>query len=213
MCRNYRSVMRPVEAATHTASQQKSKEACETLRAALPSYDTIVPTLTGPCAAWWRAYHHKTVKASQVFRDSLPEFARHAYTSNNPAKLGQLVVAYARCSGKNHRLYSLVEHLIISDPEFSTTNEGLECLLLLAKVYTDNGQPRRSWFMYRRGVAIAQLIVSESLWQRSATLLLIQTQGFISQRFKLTTAREDLVGIISWGSVYKSASWSPVRLL
>jgi hypothetical protein len=44
-----------------------------------------------------------------------------------------------------------------------STVEGLECLILLAVLYADEGQPRRSWMTYRRGVMVAHLTVSQRL--------------------------------------------------
>ncbi|KAI9765752.1 MAG: hypothetical protein M1840_007186 [Geoglossum simile] len=108
--------------------------------------------------AWWNSFRHKTHAISQVPVEALVAFAARSYTSNNPAELGILVAAYARSSNQNHHLYATVDSLVISDSAYSATIEGMECLILLAKSYIDIGQPRRAWLMYRRGMAIAQLM-------------------------------------------------------
>lgn len=140
------------------ASEQKLKSVTGALRAALPKYDTIVETLSKN-GSWWSSFRQKTVSALKQRQDSLLSIAPRAYTSNKPAVLGLLVTAYARSSQRNHHLYVLVDRLVISDHEYASTVEGLECLLLLGKCFTDIGQPRRAWYLYRRGLAIAQLMV------------------------------------------------------
>lgn len=135
------------------SSERKNKEVCGILRSALPRYDTMMSTLSNN-GFWWSAFRYKTCEVIEP----LPVFAARSYTSNDPIELGILVAAYARCSNENYNLYVLVENLIISDSVYSATVEGLECLILLSKVYSDIGQPRRSWFLYRRGLGIAQLM-------------------------------------------------------
>ncbi|KAH0542442.1 hypothetical protein FGG08_003197 [Glutinoglossum americanum] len=147
-------------------SEQKTKYVCETLRSALPVYDTIMSTLSKN-GAWWSSFRYKTHAISQTPVEALAAFAARSYTSSNPAELGILVAAYARSSNQNH-LYAIVDSLVISDSAYLATTEGMECLILLAKSYTDIGQPRRAWFMYRRGMAIAQLM---GLYRRDADSL------------------------------------------
>lgn len=131
---------------------------CETLRSALPGYDATMSTLLKK-GAWWSSFRHKTHAISQTPVEELAAFATRAYTSNSPAELGILVAAYARSSNKNDHLYAIVDSLVVSDTAYSATVDGMECLILLAKSYTDIGQPRRAWYIYRRGIAIAQLMV------------------------------------------------------
>jgi hypothetical protein len=112
--------------------------------------------------AWWSSFHQKTRAICQSSCESLAAFATHAYTSSVAAELGMLVTAYARSSNGNHHLFNLVENLIIPSSGSGLTIEGMECLLLLAKAYTDIGQPRQAWLMYRKGVAVAEMMVSLS---------------------------------------------------
>jgi hypothetical protein len=128
------------------------------LRSALPAYDIILSILETK-GAWWSSFRHKTHAISQAPIEALVAFARRSYSSNNPAELGVLMTAYARSSKQNEHLYAIVDSLVISDTAYLATIDGMDCLLLLAKSYTDIGQPRRAWYMYRRGIAIAQLMV------------------------------------------------------
>lgn len=167
---------------THPPSLEKSKTVCETLRAALPGYDKIISAVSECNSAWWTAFNQKFTTRQPGDIESLTEFAMHAYTSNKPQELAMLVLAYARCIEQNYHLFALIERIVISDPAFSTTIDGLECLLLLGKVYTDIGQPRRSWFVYRRGVSIAQLMVSNTSLAR---IMLTLSSGSLPPKSEL----------------------------
>ncbi|KLU85747.1 hypothetical protein MAPG_04767 [Magnaporthiopsis poae ATCC 64411] len=41
---------------------------------------------------------------------------------------------------------------------YAATSEGLECLVLLAYCYMDSGMPRRAWYLWRKGLGIAQMM-------------------------------------------------------
>jgi hypothetical protein len=140
------------------AADRRAK-VCETLRAALPSFD-VLTTAIAKNGAWWNSFRQKTHAISQTESiEPLAVFAARAYTSSSPAELGLLAVAYARCLNAGHHLYGLVDNLVISNFAYAATIEGMECLVLLAKTYTDIAQPRKAWFMWRKGLAFAQLMV------------------------------------------------------
>ncbi|KAI7758907.1 hypothetical protein LZL87_009902 [Fusarium oxysporum] len=108
--------------------------------------------------AWWSSFRHKTEVICQASYEGLAAFAARAYTSSDPAELGMLVVAYARSTGHHHHLYGVVDRLAIPDSDHSYSAEAMELLLLLAKAYSDIGQPRQSWLMYRKGLAISEVM-------------------------------------------------------
>lgn len=144
---------RLTQAAAHKA------KICGTLRSALPSYDEITATLSKN-GSWWDSFRQKTRAISQSEAlEPLLSFAAHAYTSTSPAELAILAVAYARSLGQGHKIFTLVDTLIIGDFALAATLDGMECLVLLAKTYTDIGQPRRACFTWRKGLAIAQMMV------------------------------------------------------
>jgi hypothetical protein len=92
--------------------------------------------------------------------ESFPDFVRRAYTSDRPSELGKMAIAFAFASDVDgSHIYTLVDRLVVSDMAYMSTVEGLECLVLLAILYADEGQPRRSWMIYRRGVMVAHLTV------------------------------------------------------
>ena len=161
--------------------EQKAKYVCEMLRSVLPGYDTILSTFSKN-GAWWSSFRYKTHAISQTPIEAFTAFAARSYTSNSPAELGTLVAAYARSSGQNQHLYAAVDSLVISDHAYSATVEGMECLILLAKSYIDIGQPRRAWLMYRRGMAIAQLMVRPISYILSEESLITLYKGSIPYR-------------------------------
>ncbi|KAF7550509.1 hypothetical protein G7Z17_g5679 [Cylindrodendrum hubeiense] len=140
-------------------SQDKAKRACATLRSALPSYNSVMTTLSEH-GSWWDSFRFKTHLNAKEPAEGLTAFAARNYTSSNPAILGTLAAAYARCLNRYHQLYFLVESLVVSDFEYASTVEGMHCLILLARSLTEIGHPRRSWLVWRKGLAIAQLMVS-----------------------------------------------------
>lgn len=146
-------------------SLSKADTVCHTLRMALPSYDAVLLTLTNK-GAWWSSYELKMRAFSGApvtgTTESVESFAAKAYTSRNPGELGTLVVAFARSSGESDDLYALVESLVVSDLTFSATPKGLKCMVMLAKVHTDIGKPRKSWMLWRQAMTTAQLMVRAS---------------------------------------------------
>jgi hypothetical protein len=140
---------------------QSINHACSKLRSLLPEYDLLMSTLSRN-GAWWSSFRHKTQAICQGPYEGLAAFAAHAYTSSNPAEVGMLVAAYARSTNQHRHLYELVESLVIPDSAHSYSAEAMELILLLAKAYSDIGQPRQSWMMYRKGLAVSEVMVISS---------------------------------------------------
>ncbi|PTB64990.1 hypothetical protein BBK36DRAFT_1169775 [Trichoderma citrinoviride] len=139
----------------------KSAYVCSTIRSMLPSYDTIISVLIKN-GSWWDSFRSKAYAISEAPSQTIEAFAKRTYTSSNPADIGALAIAFARSLNKHRYLYTLVDDLVISDINYLTTAEGLECLILLAKSYTDCGQPKRAWLVWRKGASAAQLMMR--LW-------------------------------------------------
>ncbi|EWG55379.1 hypothetical protein FVEG_13387 [Fusarium verticillioides 7600] len=156
-----RQIARPVhEIPSHKSPPfytQSSSEACSKLRSLLPEYDVLLSTLSEN-GAWWSSFRHKVEVICQGSYEDLAAFAARVYTSSDPAELGMLVVAYARSTGHSNHLYGLVDRLAVPDSAHCYSPEALELLLLLAKAYSDVGQPRQSWMMYRKGLAISEVM-------------------------------------------------------
>lgn len=142
-------------------SLSQGESICETLRAGLPSYDSIMKVaLTHK--GWWVRIHRAVRGMYDDTIESFSEFVRRVYTSNRPSELGKMAIAFAFASDVDgSHIYTLVDRLVVSDMAYMSTVEGLECLILLATLYADEGQPRRSWMVYRRGVVVAHLTVCQ----------------------------------------------------
>ncbi|KAK0761929.1 hypothetical protein N5P37_004729 [Trichoderma harzianum] len=137
--------------------ESKSAYVCSTIRSMLPSYDAIMSVLTKH-GSWWDSFRSKAYAISEAPSQTIEAFAKRTYTSSNPADIGALAIAFARSLNKHRHLYTLVDDLIISDINYTATIEGLECLILLAKSYTDCGQPKRAWLVWRKGASATQLM-------------------------------------------------------
>ncbi|EHK20511.1 uncharacterized protein TRIVIDRAFT_114486, partial [Trichoderma virens Gv29-8] len=137
--------------------EDKSAYVCSTIRSMLPGYDTIMSVLTKN-GSWWDSFRSKAYAISEAPSQTIEAFCKRTYTSSNPADIGALAVAFARSLNKHRYLYTLVDDLVISDINYTATIEGLECLILLAKSYTDCGQPKRAWLVWRKGASATQLM-------------------------------------------------------
>ncbi|KAL6894875.1 hypothetical protein GGI43DRAFT_412409 [Trichoderma evansii] len=135
----------------------KSARICSTLRSMLPSYDTIMSVLAEK-GSWWNSFRQKAYAISEAPSQTIEAFAKRTYTSSNPADIGALAIAFARSLNKHRYMFTLVDELVISDITYAATIEGLECLILLAKSYTDCGQPKRSWLVWKKGIGAIQLM-------------------------------------------------------
>jgi hypothetical protein len=142
-------------------SPGQGESICETLRAGLPSYDSVMKVALAH-QGWWVRIHRAVRGMYDDTIESFPDFVRRAYTSDRPSELGKMAIAFAFASDVDgSHIYSLVDRLVVSDMAYMSTVEGLECLILLAILYADEGQPRRSWMIYRRGVVVAHLTVCQ----------------------------------------------------
>lgn len=144
-------------------SPGQGESICETLRAGLPSYDCIMKVALAH-KGWWVRIHRAVRGMYDDTIESFSDFVRRVYTSNRPLELGKMAIAFAFASDVDgSHIYTLVDRLVVSDMAYMSTVEGLECLILLATLYADEGQPRRSWMIYRRGVVVAHLTVCQHL--------------------------------------------------
>ena len=136
---------------------------CETLRAELPSYDSIIKVALAH-KDWWVRIHRAVRGMYDGTIESFPDFVRRVYTSDQPSEIGKMAIAFAFSSDiDGSHIYALVDRLVVSNMTYMSTVEGLECLILLAVLYADEGQPKRSWMIYRRGVLVSQLTVRQHL--------------------------------------------------
>lgn len=142
-------------------SPSHEESICETLRAGLPSYDSVMKVALAH-KGWWVRIHRAVRGMYDDTIESFPDFVRRAYTSDRPSELGKMAIAFAFASDVDgFHIYTLVDRLVVSDMAYMSTVEGLECLILLAILYADEGQPRRSWMIYRRGVVVVHLTVCQ----------------------------------------------------
>lgn len=107
-------------------------------------------------------------------------------------------------------MFGLVDNLVISDMTVVTSLDGMECLVLLAKTYTDIGQPRRAWLMWRRGLAFAQLLVCLPVFLYSGHFGIEPDDfiGFAPRCFSGRCAAATLAGHLSRRPLHQPAAGS-----
>jgi hypothetical protein len=150
---------------------------------------------------WWETWRRKTAGTSGNI--PLAQYATYALSDEgSPAALGVLVLGFGICreSEDADRYIGAVDRWVLSDDEYASTLEGMECIILEAKWYSDVGQPRRAWLAFRRGLMFAQLMVDTTL-QCVAHHVLTVLQGSSSQAHYIRGTRKHLVVIIPWRSV------------
>ncbi|KAF2098525.1 hypothetical protein NA57DRAFT_39008, partial [Rhizodiscina lignyota] len=128
---------------------------------ALPSWDELIKICRGN-DAWWEMCKHKCSGIVGNIQ-SLENFATACLTEKgNPSKLGCLILCVGSCADDNgealDRALELVDRYITSDDDYLSTLEGLECCMLQAKCYSDIGQARRSWRIFRRALNNAEMM-------------------------------------------------------
>jgi len=152
---------------TTAGHQAKKERAKQQLIAALPPYDQLNRILNSN-SEWWQTWRRKCSGTSEADQ-TLAQFASRALADGNIGAIGTVVLSVGICSdmGDVDRYIETVDRWVLSDDEYATTLEGMECLILKAKWYADVGQPRRAWIAYRKGLMYTQLMVCAKLvtWQ------------------------------------------------
>ncbi|KAJ3499209.1 hypothetical protein NLG97_g503 [Lecanicillium saksenae] len=134
------------------------ESARKSLLAILPDQEEIISVLTTN-RQWWDSFQRKLGVIS--FTDgleSLEAFAVRVINSGQVTELATLAVGYERSLDDDYSRLPVIERLIFSSFDLLCTVKGLECLILLAKTYTDIGKPKRAWLTWRKGLAAAQLL-------------------------------------------------------
>lgn len=128
---------------------------------ALPSWDELVKICRNN-DPWWEMFKHKCPGMIGNI-PSLEQFATTCLAEKgNPSKLGSLILCVGACMEDNgealDRCLELIDQYITSDDDYLSTIHGLECCMLQAKCYSDIGQARRSWRIFRRAINSAQMM-------------------------------------------------------
>lgn len=135
-------------------------------------------------SSWWNKWRliFPEITASQVFspqsedKQTLKQHVLWAIDQASPVTVANGLICLGICirqlhPGVDHGSFHLprspkdlmnhylsVVELIIADDEYAGSLEGIELIILVAKTYVNLGQPRKGWLLFRRGVALAQLI-------------------------------------------------------
>ncbi|KIW01654.1 uncharacterized protein PV09_06839 [Verruconis gallopava] len=151
----------------------KSERTRQALMSILPSYSKLLSILKSDHHTW--AMFQRKCPGTRG-NATIEEFTARVMARGSPCELGLLVLLYGKCEEGDllDQCTALVDRWILSDDEYMGTLEGLECVILMGKIYSDIGQARKSWLAFRRGLTFAQLmglhrnhsmsIPHESIW-------------------------------------------------
>ncbi|PKX88387.1 fungal specific transcription factor domain-containing protein [Aspergillus novofumigatus IBT 16806] len=123
----------------------------------MPPFATILRTIQGK-GQWWEQWRQKTFGSAEP-TESFSQFADRVYRSGHPSEVGQLAIAYGMAADTSNlfRYLDSVERWVISNDEYASSPEGIECMLLQGKCLADIGQPQRCWSAWRRALLYAEL--------------------------------------------------------
>ncbi|KAI9864399.1 MAG: hypothetical protein M1824_005102 [Vezdaea acicularis] len=162
---------------TKERTRTKQKEVREALLSLCPSKKDI-ETIMGSCGPWWLTWQRLLPEMFEMNdTDSPLPFVSWGIDQENPVIVA-LALLCLTMSLQQVRpsdigdslnlplpLTDLVEHyltyidrIVISDNEYVCSFEGIELLMLRAKMYIALGQPRKAWLLFHRAISFAQLL-------------------------------------------------------
>ncbi|KAF1987789.1 hypothetical protein K402DRAFT_403455 [Aulographum hederae CBS 113979] len=147
-----------IEARIDLAMKAKNDQTRQALISALPPYDQMMDMLRKN-THWWGIFRKKCPGTIGRYT-TLEQFASRVIAQGTPPELGTLLLAVGSCTEGDllERYLGLVNRWIVSDDDYLGSLEGLECVILQGKCYSDIGQARRGWLTFRRGLVFAQLL-------------------------------------------------------
>jgi hypothetical protein len=125
----------------------KHEKDCKMLLAALKCTPNVREALEKQSHFWARKMSIAEPNSSSADRNII-QYAYQALAGDNPIKIAKIVQAVASVT-LDIRLYEqlvlMVDRLIVSDDEYLSNLEGMECALEQGRLLTEMGQIRRSW--------------------------------------------------------------------
>lgn len=128
------------------------------LRSSIPPYEDLKAIFSGD-TQWWNSWHKKTFGANTAFEE-LPRYLDRVYRTNKPVELGFVVSALIRQNTAETTSYLSILDRLLSDNKAVGCLDGLILTVFHAKVCLDIGQLHRAFLCNRRGISVAQLMVS-----------------------------------------------------
>jgi hypothetical protein len=137
----------PVQTTLFPIGAFKHEKDSKILLAALKSAPDVRGALEKHSHFWATQITMTEPDASSAEKDIIL-YARKALAGDNPIKIAKIVQAVASVTADEkllEKLVLIVDQLIVSDDEYLTTLDGMECALEQSRLLIEMGQVRRSW--------------------------------------------------------------------
>lgn len=158
------------------ARYNKSKALVAALNKLLPSPRDLDIMLEAS-SKWFDIWRQMFPEIADLRCGSVKESVSHSLRSDNPAEIAKTMLCIAisvhqmppdfdwqRLQLRDDprdlmdKYIAAIDELITGDDEIAATVPGIECMILEAKYHINMGRPRRSWLLFRRAIAFAQLL-------------------------------------------------------
>jgi hypothetical protein len=158
------------------AQYNKNKTLLAALTKLLPSASDLEVILEHS-HEWWTIWKKMFPEITDSRCETIKQSVSHSLRSEKPAELAKMMLCIAisvhqlpntfdwsKLSIKEapadmmERYIATVDKLVTSDDEIAATLDGIECMMLEAKYHINMGRPRRSWLLFHRALAFAQLL-------------------------------------------------------
>ncbi|CAG9984004.1 unnamed protein product [Clonostachys byssicola] len=107
-------------------------------------------------------------------------YLAHGIQNLHPSTFNAEQLSLASHSKAMRGYLHIASTLVIGDVEMLSSLEGLECLILEGVYYINAGDLRRAWSVFRRAIALAQLL---GLPKRHTSLVVLDPQSMASPSF------------------------------
>ena len=152
--------------------------------------DQDIDTIWEECGYWWHVWHRMFPELSIDGAEAVPQYIKKTIACGTVLALSKTLLCLAlgvqQLSNTvirrrlklpipgdeliNHYVHT-VEKYVFAEDRYCTTLEGLEIAILLSKLHSNAGRPRKAWLMYRRAISFALLLGlnRKNCWQATST--------------------------------------------
>jgi hypothetical protein len=159
---------------------KRPDQVCALLKSALPDPEDMRKIMDNSRESWVI----RQAMMQPMEKSSLEDYIAKALQSDQPLETAKALHFFAEYSDENfcEKALSLIDQLIIQDEGSMSSIDGLECAVFQGKLYSDIGQPRRSWLSFQRAIMHARLL-GLHLYRPTPQHQLVWHTLFLADRF------------------------------